>query len=70
MSELGHKADFLLDFIPIGVISPEEDVKGDGHRLPHELNRVVLEVRGGSWICTSSTVLLNCGQPNIQESNG
>ena len=70
MSELGHEADFLLDLIPISVISPEEDVKGDSHRLPHELNRVILEIRGSCRVRTSSTVLLNRSQSNIQESNG
>ena len=61
MPELGHKSDFLLYFIPICVIRPEENIESDCQSLPHQLQRAILYI--------GAILLLNRGQSDIQESN-
>ena len=60
MSELCDKAHFLLDFIPICVVGPEEDVQGDSASLPDQLQWTVLDV----------SAISDRRQSNVQESNG
>ena len=59
MSELGHKAHFLLDFIPVSVVGPEEDVESDSQGLPDQLDRAVLSIRD----------VLNRSQSDVKETN-
>ncbi len=59
VSKLSDKADFLFDFVPISVISPEENVQCHRQSLPHQLYRTILR------ICD----ILNRGQADVQESN-
>jgi len=60
VAELGHKADFLLNFVPVGVVSPEENVEGDGEGLPDQLDRTVLGIRD----------VLNRGEADVQKADG
>ena len=41
MAELSHKTYLLFDLVPVGVICPKEDIKGDGESLPDELYRII-----------------------------
>ena len=60
MSELGYEAHLLLDFVPVGVVGPEEDVQSHGKRLPNQLKGAVLVV----------SPIPNRSQPDVQEADG
>ena len=59
VSELGNKADFLLDLVPICVVRPKEDVEGYSDALPRNLNGLVFFFLSG--ICN----VLDCRQANV-----
>ena len=63
MSELGNKADFLLDFIPVCVVGPKEDVESHRDALPRNLYRTVFCILTG--LCN----VLDCRQANIKETD-
>jgi hypothetical protein len=60
VAELGDKADFLLDFVPVGIIGPEEDIEGDSKGLPHELDGTIFGI----------SEVLYCRQADVEESDG
>lgn len=60
LSKLGHEAHLLVNFVPIGVIGPEEDVDGDDRSLPKHLNAIILD---------SLSFFLNCGNTDVQEAH-
>ena len=55
VSKLSDKADFLFDFVPISVISPEENVQCHRQSLPHKLDGTILSIRD----------ILNRSQANV-----
>ena len=59
VSKLCDKTDFLLDLIPVCVVSPEKDVQGHSQSLPYQLDRTIFS------ICD----ILDRRQANVQESN-
>ena len=63
MSELGNEADFLLDFVPVSVVGPKEDVKSHRDALPWNLYRIVFRFLSG--LCN----VLDCRQANIKETD-
>jgi len=42
MAELRHKVNFLLYLVPVRIVSPKKDVKGNGKCLPYKLDLAVL----------------------------
>ena len=62
MSELRDKTDLLLNLVPIGVVSPEEDVQSHSQGLPDQLYGTIVHIR-------FTILLLDSSQSDVQETN-